>query len=89
MTDKDLNYDNLAAGLKAALQNDISVFDVDRLQKYTGTYFLERISLMPIQILFHIQCEVHTNCDIYQVYFVVPGRRKTINNNRTERSNNR
>ncbi|ONI02812.1 hypothetical protein PRUPE_6G222900 [Prunus persica] len=34
--DKDLNYDNLAAGLKAALQNDISVFDVDRLQKYTG-----------------------------------------------------
>ncbi|CAL2267520.1 unnamed protein product [Prunus armeniaca] len=34
--DKDLNYDNLAAGLKAALQNDKSVFDVDRLQKYTG-----------------------------------------------------
>ncbi|KAL6277542.1 UPF0553 protein-like [Prunus yedoensis var. nudiflora] len=34
--DKDLNYDNLAAGLKAALQNDKSVFDADRLQKYTG-----------------------------------------------------
>ncbi|KAM0970868.1 hypothetical protein ACFX13_019151 [Malus domestica] len=34
--DKDLNYDNLAAGLKAAMQNDKSVFDADRLQKYTG-----------------------------------------------------
>ncbi|BFG35818.1 hypothetical protein CerSpe_220920 [Prunus speciosa] len=34
--DKDLNYDNLAAGLKAALQKDKSVFDADRLQKYTG-----------------------------------------------------
>ncbi|CAN6541952.1 unnamed protein product [Malus baccata var. baccata] len=34
--DKDLNYDNLAAGLKAAIQNDKSVFDADRLQKYTG-----------------------------------------------------
>ncbi|XP_050204873.1 uncharacterized protein LOC126654910 [Mercurialis annua] len=34
--DKDLNYDHLASGLKAALQNDNSVFDADRLQKYTG-----------------------------------------------------
>lgn len=35
-TDKDLNYDNLASGLKKALQNDKSAFDADRLQKYTG-----------------------------------------------------
>lgn len=35
-TDKDLSYDHLASGLKAALQNDKSAFDADRLQKYTG-----------------------------------------------------
>lgn len=34
--DKDLSYDHLASGLKAALQNDKSAFDADRLQKYTG-----------------------------------------------------
>lgn len=34
--DEDLNYDNLAAGLKEALLNDKSAFDADRLQKYTG-----------------------------------------------------
>ncbi|CAI0406329.1 unnamed protein product [Linum tenue] len=34
--DKDLNYDDLASGLKAALENDKSVFDADRLQKYNG-----------------------------------------------------
>lgn len=34
--DKDLNYDDLASGLKESLQNDKSVFDADRLQKYTG-----------------------------------------------------
>ncbi|XP_076945251.1 uncharacterized protein LOC143616256 [Bidens hawaiensis] len=34
--DKDLNYDNLASGLKQALENDKTVFDADRLQKYTG-----------------------------------------------------
>ncbi|CAL5370982.1 unnamed protein product [Camellia sinensis] len=34
--DKDLSYDHLASGLKAALQNDKSVFDADRLQKCTG-----------------------------------------------------
>ncbi|XP_043708144.1 queuosine salvage protein-like [Telopea speciosissima] len=39
--DKDLNYDNLASGLKAALQNDKSVFDADRLQKYTGPQLRE------------------------------------------------
>ncbi|KAG5527173.1 hypothetical protein RHGRI_028173 [Rhododendron griersonianum] len=32
---KDLNYDDLASGLKEALQNDKFVFDADRLQKYT------------------------------------------------------
>lgn len=35
--DKDLSYDHLALGLKAALQNDKSVFDADCLQKYTGS----------------------------------------------------
>ncbi|CAN6562865.1 hypothetical protein ACFX13_028090 [Malus domestica] len=39
--DKDLNYDNLAAGLKEAIQNDKSVFDADRLQKYTGSELRE------------------------------------------------
>ncbi|KAF5176972.1 Queuosine salvage protein [Thalictrum thalictroides] len=34
--DKDLSYDNLALGLKEAIENDKSVFDADRLQKYTG-----------------------------------------------------
>lgn len=34
--DKDLTYDHLAAGLKAALENDKSAFDADRLLKYTG-----------------------------------------------------
>uniref|UniRef100_A0A7N0T4V7 Queuosine 5'-phosphate N-glycosylase/hydrolase n=1 Tax=Kalanchoe fedtschenkoi TaxID=63787 RepID=A0A7N0T4V7_KALFE len=34
--DKDLNYDDLASGLKLALEKDKSVFDADRLQKYTG-----------------------------------------------------
>jgi len=38
LTDKDLNYDDLASGLKAALQNDNSAFDADRLQKYTGNF---------------------------------------------------
>ena len=36
MIDKDLSYDHLASGLKAALQADKSAFDADRLQKYTG-----------------------------------------------------
>ncbi|KAG5527172.1 hypothetical protein RHGRI_028173 [Rhododendron griersonianum] len=35
VSDKDLNYDDLASGLKEALQNDKFVFDADRLQKYT------------------------------------------------------
>ncbi|KAK9231329.1 hypothetical protein WN943_021562 [Citrus x changshan-huyou] len=39
LKDKDLNYDHLASGLKAALQNDKSAFDADRLQKYTGIFF--------------------------------------------------
>lgn len=38
VTDKDLNYEHLAAGLKAALQKDKSAFDADRLQKYTGNF---------------------------------------------------
>lgn len=36
ITDQELNYDDLASGLKSALENDQSVFDADRLQKYTG-----------------------------------------------------
>ncbi|KAI9165480.1 hypothetical protein LWI28_014857 [Acer negundo] len=39
--DKELNYDHLASGLKAALQNDKSAFDADRLQKYTGPQLRE------------------------------------------------
>ncbi|KAM7520407.1 hypothetical protein LguiB_019369 [Lonicera macranthoides] len=39
--DKDLSYDHLASGLKAALQADKSVFDADRLQKYTGPQLRE------------------------------------------------
>ncbi|KAG6604136.1 Queuosine salvage protein, partial [Cucurbita argyrosperma subsp. sororia] len=39
--DKDLSYDHLASGLKAALQNDKSAFDADRLQKYTGPQLRE------------------------------------------------
>lgn len=39
LEDKDLSYDHLALGLKAALQNDKSAFDADRLQKYTGIFF--------------------------------------------------
>ncbi|POO00731.1 putative Queuosine, Q, salvage protein family [Trema orientale] len=39
--DADLNYDNLALGLKEALQNDKSAFDADRLQKYTGPQLRE------------------------------------------------
>ncbi|TKY70648.1 UPF0553 protein [Spatholobus suberectus] len=39
--DKDLSYDHLASGLKAALQNDKSAFDADRLQKYTGSQLRE------------------------------------------------
>ncbi|XP_024017687.1 queuosine salvage protein [Morus notabilis] len=34
--DAELDYDHLASRLKKALQNDKSVFDADRLQKYTG-----------------------------------------------------
>ncbi|CAI9754252.1 unnamed protein product [Fraxinus pennsylvanica] len=33
---KELSYDNLASGLKEALQIDKSAYDADRLQKYTG-----------------------------------------------------
>lgn len=35
--DKDLNYDDLALGLKKAIQMDNSALDADRLQKYTGS----------------------------------------------------
>ncbi|XP_022739755.1 queuosine salvage protein-like isoform X2 [Durio zibethinus] len=39
--DKDLNYDHLANGLKEALLNDKSVFNADRLQKFTGPQLRE------------------------------------------------
>ncbi|KAK9135326.1 hypothetical protein Syun_014656 [Stephania yunnanensis] len=39
--DKDLSYDHLASGLKAAIQNDKSVFNADRLQTYTGPQLRE------------------------------------------------
>ncbi|KAF6159777.1 hypothetical protein GIB67_030035 [Kingdonia uniflora] len=39
--DKDLNYDDLALGLKNALENDSSVLDADRIQTYTGPQLRE------------------------------------------------
>lgn len=36
----------MASGLKSALENDQSVFDADRLQKYTGTTTLESLSFL-------------------------------------------
>ncbi|KAF3441517.1 hypothetical protein FNV43_RR15431 [Rhamnella rubrinervis] len=42
--DKDLSYDHLASGLKAALLNDKSAFDADRLQKYTGPQLRELLN---------------------------------------------
>ncbi|KAL9327600.1 hypothetical protein ACSQ67_002603 [Phaseolus vulgaris] len=44
--DKDLNYDDLASGLKAALQNDNSAFDADRLQKYTEEIIFYQYSII-------------------------------------------
>ncbi|KAH7511195.1 hypothetical protein FEM48_ZijujUnG0034500 [Ziziphus jujuba var. spinosa] len=41
---KDLTYDHLASGLKAALKNDKSAFDADRLQKYTGPQLRELLN---------------------------------------------
>lgn len=35
--DKDLNYDDLALGLKRAIEMDKSALDADRLQKYKGS----------------------------------------------------
>ncbi|CAI8588966.1 unnamed protein product [Vicia faba] len=43
-SDKDLNYDDLASGLKASLQKDKSAFDADRLQKYTGPQLRELLN---------------------------------------------
>ncbi|GLJ12920.1 hypothetical protein SUGI_0200560 [Cryptomeria japonica] len=42
--DEELNYDHLAAGLKAALENDSSVFDADRLRSYTGPQLRELLN---------------------------------------------
>ncbi|CAM8989392.1 unnamed protein product [Rhodiola kirilowii] len=42
--DKDLNYDDLASGLKKALEKDKSVFDADRLQTYTGPELRELLN---------------------------------------------
>ncbi|GAV58711.1 DUF2419 domain-containing protein, partial [Cephalotus follicularis] len=39
--DKDLHYDHLALGLKAALQNDKCVFEADHLKKLTGPQLRE------------------------------------------------
>ncbi|XP_068655214.1 uncharacterized protein [Aristolochia californica] len=42
--DKELNYDDLASGLKAALIKDKSAFDSDRLQTYTGPQLRELLN---------------------------------------------
>ncbi|OAY35541.1 hypothetical protein MANES_12G110400v8 [Manihot esculenta] len=47
--DKDLSYDHLASGLKEALENDKSVFDADRLQKFTGPQ-LRKVLKWPRQL---------------------------------------
>lgn len=44
--DKELSYDHLASGLKAALEDDKSAFDADRLQKYTGNVILKTLVLL-------------------------------------------
>ncbi|CAK9320452.1 unnamed protein product [Citrullus colocynthis] len=64
--DKDLSYDHLASGLKAALQNDKSAFDADRLQKYTGPQLRELLNWprpLPLEdervrLLHEVGCEL-------------------------------
>ncbi|KAG0451149.1 hypothetical protein HPP92_024636 [Vanilla planifolia] len=41
--DKDLSYDHLALGLKAALEDDKSALDAVRLQSYTGPQLREML----------------------------------------------
>lgn len=57
LTDKDLSYDNLALGLKEALQNDKSVFEADRLQNITGKI------LHPFEIMSFL-CIHEENCSL-------------------------
>ncbi|XP_042443279.1 queuosine salvage protein-like [Zingiber officinale] len=42
--DEELSYDHLASGLKAALQQDNSVLDADRLQTYDGPQLRELLN---------------------------------------------
>lgn len=64
--DKDLSYDHLASGLKAALENDKSAFDADRLQKYTGPQLRELLNWprpLPLEdervrLLHEVGCEL-------------------------------
>ncbi|KAK4584840.1 hypothetical protein RGQ29_022501 [Quercus rubra] len=69
--DKELNYDHLASGLKAALQNDQSAFDADRLQKYTGPQLRELLKWprpLPLEdervrLLHEVGCELERSFD--------------------------
>ncbi|KAM3756976.1 hypothetical protein ACB098_02G153500 [Castanea mollissima] len=69
--DKELNYNHLASGLKAALQNDQSAFDADRLQKYTGPQLRELLNWprpLPLEdervrLLHEVGCELERSFD--------------------------
>lgn len=69
--DKELNYDHLASGLKAVLQNDQSAFDADRLQKYTGPQLRELLKWprpLPLEdervrLLHEVGCELERSFD--------------------------
>ncbi|KAJ8769281.1 hypothetical protein K2173_002485 [Erythroxylum novogranatense] len=64
--DEELDYDHLASGLKAALHNDKSVLDADRLQKYTGPELRELLKWprpLPLEeervrLLHEVGCEL-------------------------------
>lgn len=63
LTDKDLSYDNLALGLKEALQNDKSVFDADRLQNITGK-ILHPFEIISFLWTYFLACIHEENCSL-------------------------
>ncbi|CAN0921938.1 Queuosine salvage protein, partial [Linum grandiflorum] len=61
----ELNYDDLASGLKAALEQDKSVFDADRLQKYTG--FRDHSVYKGHQVFFYKRAQIFA-ADLYGAF---------------------
>ncbi|XP_047311506.1 queuosine salvage protein-like [Impatiens glandulifera] len=67
--DKELDYDHLASGLKAALIADKSAFDADRLKKYTGPELRKLLNWprpLPLEnervrLLHEVGCELERN----------------------------